>query len=66
MNKEVQQHLLELAENLTEDCVNKIFAILEIYIKSSLNKFDDLILPLLPQAKTFVLNYVNKIDGVEG
>lgn len=66
MNNEVKQHLLELAEDVTEDCVNKIFEIIEIYIKSSINKFDDLVLPFLPQAKDFVLRYVNKIDGAEG
>lgn len=66
MKKDVKQHLLQLAEDVTEDCVNKIFEIIEIYIKSSMNKFDDLVLPFLPQAKEFVLKYVNKINGIEG
>ena len=65
MNKDVKKHLMQLAEDVTEECVNKIFEIVEIYIKSSMNKFDDLVLPFLPQAKEFVLKYVNKIDGVE-
>ncbi len=66
MNTEVRQHLLELAEDVTEDCVNKVFEIVEIYIKTSKNKLGKMVLPFLSNVKEFVLTYVNKIDGVEG
>lgn len=65
MQDETKKELIELAENLSADAVEAVFKILEIEIKASENKIDDAILPFLPMGKSFVLKYVDKIDGEE-
>ena len=66
MQDESKKELIELAENLSKDAVEAVFKILELEIKTSENKIDDAILPFLPMGKSFVLKYVDKIDGEEG
>lgn len=63
MNEETKQELKVLAENLSEDAVNAVFAITESFVKNSPNKIDDAVIPFLPMAKSFVLGLVEKIDG---
>lgn len=65
MNEEIKKQLLESGEKLTEEVVEETFKLLEAYIKLTENKFDDLLLTFLPEAKQFILKYVDKIDGVE-
>lgn len=66
MKTELRQELLNLAENLTEDAVNSVFRMAEIAIKLSNNKVDDALIPVLEPAKSFILKYVDKINGQEG
>ena len=63
LNEEVKAELMQQAENLTEDAVNAVFAIMSKYIETTENKIDDAVLPFLPMAKGFVLKFVEKIDG---
>ena len=63
--EEVKAELKKQAENLTEDAVNAVFAIIEKYIETTENKIDDAVIPFLPTAKAFVQKFVNKIDGEE-
>ena len=63
MNEDTLKELKSLAENLTEDAVNSVFALTEAFVKNSPNKIDDAVVPFLPMAKSFVLGLVEKIDG---
>lgn len=63
MNEEMMAELKKQAENLTEDAVDAVFAIIQKYIETTENKIDDAVIPFLPTAKGFVLNFVEKIDG---
>lgn len=65
LNEELQAELKKQAENLTEEAVNAVFAIVEKYIETTENKIDDAVIPFLPTAKAFVQKFVNKIDGEE-
>lgn len=65
MDEKIKKHLLELAEDLTEETVEKVFQFLDFYIKNTPNQYDDMVLPFLPTAKQFILQFVNKIDGEE-
>ena len=62
MNEEVKAELMKQAEGLTENVVDSVFALMAKYIETTENKIDDAILPFLPMAKNFVLNFVEKID----
>ena len=53
---------LESLENVTKEAVEDIFKCLEIIIKDSDNKIDDMILPALPVLKEKLLILVDKID----
>ena len=63
MNEELKAELTKQAENLTEDAVGSVFAIIQKYIETTENKIDDAVIPFLPMAKNFVLGFVEKIDG---
>ena len=67
MKDETKQELKELGldglENVTRDTVDLVFKALEVIIKDSENKIDDIILPTLPILKEKLLLLVDKIDG---
>lgn len=67
MKDETKQELKELGldglENVTRDAVDLVFKALEVIIKDSENKIDDMILPTLPILKEKLLLLVDKIDG---
>lgn len=67
MKDETKQELKELGldglENVTKDAVDLVFKALEVIIKDSENKIDDIILPTLPILKEKLLLLVDKIDG---
>lgn len=67
MKDETKQELKELGldglENVTRDAVDLVFKALEVIIKDSENKIDDMILPALPVLKEKLLLLVDKIDG---
>ena len=55
--------ILTSIENITEKAIEEVFELITQYIEQSPNKIDDVVLAFLPQAKEFVLNQVDKIDG---
>ena len=67
MKDETKQELKELGldglENVTRDAVDVVFKALEVVIKDSENKIDDMVLPALPVLKEKLLLLVDKIDG---
>ena len=67
MKDETKQELKELGldglENVTKDAVDLVFKALEVIIKDSENKIDDIILPTLPILKEKLLLLVDKNDG---
>jgi ribosomal protein L1 len=63
LKAEVKAATLELAEKVAAESVETIFTLMELVIKDSENKFDDMVLPALPLLKTKVLALVAKIDG---
>ena len=54
---------LEYAEKITKESVECIFNLIEIIIKDSQNKIDDLFLGILNPLKALVIEYVDNIDG---
>lgn len=64
--QKLKQEGLKYAETLTAESVDCIFNLLEIIIKDSENKIDDMLLSVLEPLKAIILQYVDKIDGVQG
>lgn len=56
-----KQELLALAETASKEAVKSVFKICELAIKDTDNKFDDMILPVLPKLQEVVLGYVEEI-----
>ena len=50
-------------EKITKESVECIFNLIEIIIKDSQNKIDDLFLGILNPLKALVIEYVDNIDG---
>lgn len=63
LNDEQKAELRIRAEKLTKEVVENLFCIIDIYVRASVNKIDDLVLLFLPKVKEFVLKYVDKIGG---
>lgn len=63
LDEEIKAELMKQAENLTEEAVESVFAIIAKYIETTENKIDDAVIPFLPTAKGFVLKFVERIDG---
>ena len=59
----MKEEILEQVEGLTEAAINSVFVLIDKYIEETPNKIDDTVIPFLPMAKSFVLNYAEKIDG---
>lgn len=57
---------LPIAEDMVEKVVIAVFDWLEEEVVKSENKYDDLLIAILPALKPTVLAYVDKIDGQEG
>ena len=64
--QKLKQEGLKYSETLTAESVDCIFNLLEIIIKDSENKIDDMLLSVLEPLKAIILQYVDKIDGVQG
>lgn len=58
----IKAELLALGEETAAAAVEHAFNIIELVIKDTDNKFDDLLLPIMPKLKEVVLSYVDKID----
>lgn len=65
LKDEIKAELLNLGENVATDSVNSVFKIIELVIKDSANKFDDMLLPVIPQLKKVVMEYVEDIDKAD-
>lgn len=61
--QEVKKEGLQLAEKVVKESIETTFTILDLIIKDSANKIDDLILPALPSLKALAIKYAEKIDG---
>ena len=59
----MKEEILEQVEGLTEAAIESVFVLIDKYIEETPNKIDDVVIPFLPMAKKFVLEYAEKIDG---
>lgn len=57
---------LDFAEESVKDIVENAFATINVIVKITENKYDDMALPLIELAKKVVMDAVDKIDGAEG
>ena len=69
MKEETKQQLIELGfetlEGLAEDAIHKLFTAIELIVKDSDNKIDDMILTVLPKIKSILLNWADSIDKTD-
>ena len=56
MNEEIKTELKEATKGLTVEVVEAVFDVINIFIKATPNKIDDIILMFLPKAKDFILD----------
>lgn len=61
-DEETKAELLKLAEKVSRESLDSAFKIVEIAIKKSANKFDDMLLPALPLIKEKIVEIVDKIS----
>lgn len=57
---------LDVAEEAAKILVEEVLAWTEESVKLTENKFDDMLLVVLPQVKSYALAQVDKINGKEG
>lgn len=57
---------LDIAEDALKDALEALFEVAEEVVKKSENKYDDLLMVILPQIKPYILEAVDKIDGQQG
>lgn len=57
---------LNIAEDTLKDALDALFLVAEEVVKKSENKYDDLLLVILPQIKPYILEAVDKLDGEVG
>lgn len=57
---------LDIAEEALKDVVEAVFQVAEEAVKASENKYDDLLLVILPQVKPLVLAAIDKLDKQVG
>lgn len=60
--EDVKKEALIMAEKATRDIVDGVFKLIEVAVKDSENKIDDMILGVLPTLKNIVISYVDKIS----
>lgn len=56
INDETKLELKEATKGLSIEVVEAVFNVINIFIKATPNKIDDLILMFLPKAKDFILD----------
>lgn len=61
--EQAKQELLGLAENVSNDVADTIFNLIELAIKDSKNKFDDMLLPAIPKLREVVKSYIDEIKA---
>lgn len=60
--KELKNEALTLAENEAKAAVEFVFKMIEIIIKDTENKFDDMLLPAMPMLKEKVMELADNIN----
>lgn len=60
--EEIKKELLAMTERLSKEAVESAFKIIELAVKASENKFDDMIIAALPFLKDTALKYIDKIS----
>lgn len=58
LNKKIK----EISSKIIEEIVEEVFNLINLYIKTTPNKIDDLILTFLPNAKEFILEKIRSIN----
>lgn len=57
---------LDIAEEALGEAIEALFEVAEEVVKQTENKYDDLLLAILPQVKPLILKAIDKIDGQVG
>ena len=59
--EQIKAELLKTGETVSKEAVEMVFKLVEIVVKDTENKFDDMILPVVPAIKEYVLKL---LDGI--
>ena len=59
--EQIKAELLKTGEVVSKEAVEMVFTLIEIVVKDTENKFDDMILPVVPAIKEYVLKL---LDGI--
>ena len=59
--EQIKAELLKTGEVVSKEAVEMVFKLIEIVVKDTENKFDDMILPVVPAIKDYVLKL---LDGI--
>lgn len=59
--EQIKAELLKTGEVVSKEAVEMVFTLIEIVVKDTENKFDDMILPIVPAIKEYVLKL---LDGI--
>lgn len=59
--EQIKAELLKTGEVVSKEAVEMVFMLIEIVVKDTENKFDDMILPVVPAIKEYVLKL---LDGI--
>lgn len=59
--EQIKAELLKTGEVVSKEAVEMVFKLIEIVVKDTENKFDDMILPVVPAIKEYVLKL---LDGI--
>jgi len=57
---------LDIAEDSLKELLETVLTVAEELVKKSENKYDDLLLVILPQIKPYLLEAIDKLDGQVG
>lgn len=57
----IRKELLKTGEIVSKDAAEMIFSLIEIVIKDTENKIDDVVLTFMPKIKEYVMNL---LDGI--
>lgn len=57
---------LDIAEEALKDAMEAVLMVAEEVVRKSENKYDDLLLVILPQIKPYLLEAIDKLDGQQG
>ena len=59
--EQIKAELLKTGEVVSKEAIEMVFTLIEIVVKDTENKFDDMILPVVPAIKEYVLKL---LDGI--